>query len=116
MENILEDEPLLQAQTNKYTFFPVQDNKIYEFYQKAITSFWRAEELQISKDLNDWNTLKKDEQPLIKMILAFFSSSDGIVIENLGLRFSERWKCLKYVHFIVSKWRWSQYTVKHILY
>jgi len=87
MENILEDEPLLQAQTNKYTFFPVQDNKVYEFYQKAITSFWRAEELQISKDLNDWNTLNKDEQHFIKMILAFFSSSDGIVIENLGLRF-----------------------------
>ena len=39
----LEKEPLLQEQPNRFTFFPVQDAKVYEFYQKAITSFWRAE-------------------------------------------------------------------------
>jgi len=84
----LENEPLLKEQPNRFTFFPVQDAKVYEFYQKAITSFWRAEEIQISKDLNDWNyKLTDNERHFIKMILAFFSSSDGIVIENLGLRF-----------------------------
>jgi len=84
----LEKEPLLQEQPNRFTFFPVQDAKVYEFYQKAITSFWRAEEIQISRDLPDWNNkLDDNERHFIKMILAFFSSSDGIVIENLGLRF-----------------------------
>lgn len=84
----LEKEPLLKEQPNRFTFFPVQDAKVYEFYQKAITSFWRAEEIQISKDLPDWNhKLTDNERHFIKMILAFFSSSDGIVIENLGLRF-----------------------------
>ena len=32
-------------------------------------------------------TLTENEQYFIKMILAFFAASDGIVIENLGMRF-----------------------------
>lgn len=49
--------------------------------------FWRAEEIDFSKDLKDWNKLKKTEQHFVKMILAFFAASDGIVLENLGMRF-----------------------------
>ena len=37
--------------------------------------------------MNDWNKLKSDEQHFIKNILAFFAGSDGIVLENLGVRF-----------------------------
>lgn len=49
--------------------------------------FWRAEEIDFSKDLKDWNSLKEKEQHFIKMVLAFFAASDGIVLENLGQRF-----------------------------
>ena len=49
--------------------------------------FWRAEEVDLSKDLTDWNKLTKDEKHFVSMILAFFAASDGIVLENLGLRF-----------------------------
>ena len=31
--------------------------------------------------------MKPDEQHFIKHILAFFAGSDGIVLENLGVRF-----------------------------
>jgi ribonucleoside-diphosphate reductase subunit M2 len=48
---------------------------------------WRAEEIDLSKDMAHWKTLNADEQHFIKMILAFFAASDGIVIENLGMRF-----------------------------
>ena len=34
-----------------------------------------------------WVTLNEDEQYFIKMILAFFAASDGIVLENLEMRF-----------------------------
>ena len=50
--------------------------------------FWRAEEIDFSKDMADWETLNSDEKYFIKMVLAFFAASDGIVIENLGSRFS----------------------------
>jgi ribonucleoside-diphosphate reductase subunit M2 len=49
--------------------------------------FWRTEEIDLSKDLTHWNNLKDDEKHFIKMILAFFAASDGIVLENLGQRF-----------------------------
>ena len=32
-------------------------------------------------------TLSYNEKHFIKMILAFFAASDGIVLENLGIRF-----------------------------
>ena len=49
--------------------------------------FWRTEEIDLSKDLVHWKNLKDDEKHFIKMVLAFFAASDGIVLENLGQRF-----------------------------
>lgn len=48
---------------------------------------WRAEEIDLSKDMKHWESLNDDERHFIKMILAFFAASDGIVVENLGARF-----------------------------
>ena len=56
-------------------------------YKKMMDCFWRAEEIDFSKDLVDWNKLKETEKHFIKMVLAFFAASDGIVLENLGQRF-----------------------------
>jgi ribonucleoside-diphosphate reductase subunit M2 len=81
------NEPLLTEDTNRFVMFPVSDETIWKMYKKQVDCFWRAEEIDTSKDLTHWNQLNKDEQYYIKMILAFFASSDGIVLENLGLRF-----------------------------
>ena len=81
------NEPLLSEDDNRYVMFPIKDNDIWGMYKKQIDSFWRAEEIDLSKDMNHWNNLKDDERYFIKMILAFFAASDGIVLENLGLRF-----------------------------
>jgi ribonucleoside-diphosphate reductase subunit M2 len=56
-------------------------------YKKQVDCFWRAEEIDLSKDMNDWNSLNADEQMFLSMILAFFAASDGIVLENLAERF-----------------------------
>lgn len=58
-------------------------------YKKAEASFWTAEEVDLSKDAADWDTLSKDEKWFIQHILAFFAASDGIVNENLVERFSQ---------------------------
>src|ERR1700760_4481441 len=58
-------------------------------YKKAEASFWTAEEIDLSKDLSDWNyKLNDDERFFISHVLAFFAASDGIVNENLVQRFS----------------------------
>jgi len=59
-------------------------------YKKAEASFWTAEEVDLSKDCNDWeNRLNDDERFFISRVLAFFAASDGIVNENLVERFSQ---------------------------
>ena len=56
-------------------------------YKKAVASFWIAEEIDLSKDLNDWKKLDDNERYFISMILAFFAGADGLVNENLTFRF-----------------------------
>jgi len=80
-------ESLLQEDSNRYVMFPIQDQSIWQMYKKQIDCFWRAEEIDLSKDLGDWERLQNDEQYFISMILAFFAASDGIVLENLASRF-----------------------------
>ncbi len=80
-------EPLLTENPNRYVMFPLQDEEIWQHYKKMEDCFWRTEEIDLSKDLVHWAKLKDDEKHFIKMVLAFFAASDGIVLENLGQRF-----------------------------
>lgn len=80
-------EVLLTENPNRFVMFPLSDQDIWKMYKKMMDCFWRAEEIDFSKDLKDWNSLKEKEQHFIKMVLAFFAASDGIVLENLGQRF-----------------------------
>jgi ribonucleotide reductase beta subunit family protein with ferritin-like domain len=80
-------EPLLVEDDSRFVMFPIQDQDIWNMYKKQVDCFWRAEEVDLSKDINDWNNLNKDEKHFVSTILAFFAASDGIVLENLGLRF-----------------------------
>jgi ribonucleotide reductase beta subunit family protein with ferritin-like domain len=44
-------------------------------YKKQVASFWTAEEIDLSADMNDWKKLSSDEKHFIKMVLAFFAAS-----------------------------------------
>jgi len=72
---------------NRYVIFPIKYNEIWRQYKNAVATFWTPEEIDLSKDLDDWNKLNDNEKLFIKNILAFFAGSDGIIIENLGKRF-----------------------------
>jgi ribonucleoside-diphosphate reductase beta chain len=85
MSNI---EPILQENKNRFVIFPIKHHDIWEWYKKMEASFWTAEEIDLSQDLNDWNNkLNNEERFFIKHILAFFAASDGIVNENLAENF-----------------------------
>jgi ribonucleoside-diphosphate reductase beta chain len=73
----------------RYTLFPIAQSEtdLYKFYKQAVASFWTVEEIDFSKDTEDWEKLTEDEQYFIKRVLAFFAGSDGIVQENLATRF-----------------------------
>jgi ribonucleoside-diphosphate reductase subunit M2 len=78
---------ILHEDEARYVMFPVRDEDVWKMYKKQVDCFWRAEEVDLSKDLGDWSRLNEDEQYFISMVLAFFAASDGIVMENLATRF-----------------------------
>ena len=80
-------EPLLEEDQNRFVLFPIKDAAIWNMYKKQVDCFWRAEEVDLTKDIAQWNSLNNDERYFISMILAFFAASDGIVMENLAQRF-----------------------------
>jgi ribonucleotide reductase beta subunit family protein with ferritin-like domain len=67
--------------------YPIEHNGVWEFYKKAVASFWTVEEIDLSKDKAHWLQLAPGDQEFIKNTLAFFAASDGIVNENLAVRF-----------------------------
>ena len=80
-------EPLLAPDDNRFVMFPIHYDDIWQMYKKQVDCFWRAEELDLTKDVDHWESLNADERYFISMILAFFAASDGIVLENLASRF-----------------------------
>jgi hypothetical protein len=55
----------------------------------AQASYWTVEEVDLSQDHRDWDRLTADERHFISYVLAFFAASDGIVLENLAVRFMQ---------------------------
>lgn len=82
-------EPLLKENPRRFVLFPIEYQDIWKMYKKAEASFWTVEEVDLSKDQKDWDSLKPQEQYFIKHVLAFFAASDGIVNENLVEKFSQ---------------------------
>ena len=80
-------EPILTEEKSRHVYFPVKHKDIHEMYKKAASSYWVAEEINFEQDLTDLDRLSKNEKHFIKQVLAFFAASDGIVMENLGVRF-----------------------------
>lgn len=82
-------EPILHPTESRFTVFPLTYPHLWEKYKQAQHSNWSAEEIDLSGDLADWKKLSESEQRFIKMILAFFAGSDGIVLENCMSNFGE---------------------------
>jgi ribonucleotide reductase beta subunit family protein with ferritin-like domain len=80
-------ESLLTPDNSRFVVLPVKYEDIYAMYKKAVSAFWTTEEVDLSKDLNDFKKLNDDERHFISMILAFFACMDGLINENLCLRF-----------------------------
>ena len=81
-------EILLSEEEKRYVIFPIRHEEIWKMYKKAEANFWTAEELDLTKDLKDFQLKMNDgERYFVENVLAFFAASDGIVNENLVERF-----------------------------
>jgi ribonucleotide reductase beta subunit family protein with ferritin-like domain len=79
-------EMLLTPSNDRFVMVPKHAD-IWDMYKKQVDCFWRAEEIDLSKDGKDWANLTAEERHFISMVLAFFAASDGIIVENLAQRF-----------------------------
>jgi ribonucleotide reductase beta subunit family protein with ferritin-like domain len=79
---------LFKESDDRYTLFPIKNQKIWDFYKNSVSAFWTPEEIDFKGDDKDFDNLTDDERHFIKMILAFFASADGVVNENIVNRFS----------------------------
>lgn len=89
LKEMEKDEPLLVENKRRFVLFPIKYHEIWQAYKRAEASFWTAEEIDLSKDIHDWNNrMNENERFFISRVLAFFAASDGIVNENLVENFS----------------------------
>lgn len=83
------EEPMLKENPNRHVIFPIEHADLWAKYKQHMSVFWIPEEIDLSKDMRDWNEkLNDNERHFIKYILGFFAGSDGIVMENLAMRFT----------------------------
>lgn len=82
LQDMLEDE-LLMPNADRFVYYPIKYGALHDLYKQGVASFWTPEEIDLTKDSEDFATLSPDEQRFIKLILGFFSASDGIVNENI---------------------------------
>ena len=89
-------EKLLAEEENRYVIFPIQHEPFWKMYKQAEANFWTTEELDLIRDIKDYNDkLSDNERYFINNVLAFFAASDGIVNENLVEKFCQEVKILE---------------------
>ena len=95
----MDKEFLTSDEEKRFVIFPIKHEPFWNMYKKAQANFWTAEELDLTKDISDYNNLSNDEKHFLNSILAFFAASDGIVNENLVERFCREVKILEATFF-----------------
>jgi glutaredoxin len=81
-QDYMEDEyePILASTLNRFTVFPLEYPELWELYKKAQMSNWTAEEVDLSKDLDDWKTLNDNEQKFMDPMELFLKISITILL------------------------------------
>jgi len=78
---------MLEENPDRFVLFPLKHKVLWDFYKRAESAFWTAEELDFEADKRDWALLNDGQKHFIETVLAFFAASDGIVNENLAANF-----------------------------
>lgn len=85
-DELLED--ILNPENQKYSAFPIKYHDLWDLYKVQASCYWTPEEIDLSNDRYDfYEKLNENEQHFIKMNIAFFAQSDGIVNFGISERF-----------------------------
>ncbi len=96
---------LLAEPKNKFDLFTIKYPKIEEFGNKQLSMMWLPGEISYDKDRQHFEELKDERiRHILKRIIGFFFTSDGIVFANLDENFTEEFKApeMKYLFAAIS--------------
>ena len=52
----------------RYTLFPIEHEDVWSMYKAQVAAFWTAEEIDLAKDVVDWQKLSKDDKHFLSMV------------------------------------------------
>lgn len=73
----------------RYSLFPIVHHELWEMHEKLQGILWRTHDFEFSNDYNDLARLNENERHFLKYVLAFFNQADGIINENIAIRFTK---------------------------
>src|SRR6185312_1349042 len=73
----------------RYGLFPIRHQEIWTLHDLLVSKHWKADEINYGDILAWYESLSKEEQDVIDMILAFFSEADGIVGSHISRNMAE---------------------------
>lgn len=77
-------EPILSANSERYTVYPIEHWDIWDLYKKQIEAHWVVDEVSLATDKYDWdNKMSPECRKFLMYVLAFFAAADGIVNANI---------------------------------
>lgn len=89
---LIKMENIEKKSNYRLAMFPIKYRQLWNFYKKAESVFWSDDQINVElvKDIKNWQKLEPKVQHFIKHILAFFASSDAIVNETIGEQIIKR--------------------------
>jgi ribonucleotide reductase beta subunit family protein with ferritin-like domain len=85
--NQLADLTSKKKDLTRYSFFPIKDEKAFEFYKRQEAAVWSANEMDFIRDKKDYERLEPRLKHLVDLILGFFAPGDGLISQNIVFRF-----------------------------
>lgn len=71
----------------RYSFFPIKDEIMYKWFKIQESAIWSSNEMDFSIDKTNYNELSPELRKIIDTVNAFFSATDGLIIDNIAFRF-----------------------------
>jgi len=75
-------------QQKRYVLKPIRHENLWKIFKEQQSVLWSTEEINWDNDKKDWDTLDLPAQNFLLHIIAFFASSDMLVIDNLMDKFA----------------------------
>jgi len=81
-EELESKEEKKEDYAEKYTLFPIDDQKAYKMFKDLQGVYWTTEEIDMTEDVKQWDSLDPKIREFVEGNFAFFSSIDGLILEG----------------------------------